>query len=201
MQTLFAKTERLVLRPFLKDDYEAWRADCIGRGPKRNEFDRGPVPKRQLTRAEFERARRLLERAQERDIFYSFGIFHRETGECMGRLSLGVISRLVYQFANLAYEVSNQHWGQGYAAEAARGIFPLAFKTLKLHRVEAGIEEHNLASRKVAIRAGMKLEGKREKYFFNGKKWSDLVYYCVTPEIIGLRPSKPTIKANLNELL
>ncbi len=93
MPKLIAKTKQLILRPYEKSDYLAWRNERLGRGPKKNKFDRDPVTENLLTRKQFSGALRTLEQAQKKDLLYSFGIFHRKTGECMGRITLGIICR------------------------------------------------------------------------------------------------------------
>ena len=110
-----------------------------------------------------------------------------------------MISRLSYQFANLGYEVNNQYWGQGFASEAIEAAIPTAFKTLLLHRVEAGILPKNRASIRVAKKVGLRREGLRKKYFFDGQEWIDIVYFVAYPEDIGLKSGKPKIKPEMKD--
>ena len=194
-------SERLILRPYKKADFSVWLKERQGRKPSQNEFDRGQVSEKFLTEEKFHRVLRRLEKAAQKDLLFSFGIFHRETGESLGRLSFRITTRQSFQSANLGYEISNQYWGKGYAAEAVKAIIPVAFKNLQLHRVEVGVESHNLASLKVANKVGLKREGVRESCYFNGKCWVDLIYFRVIPEDFGFKATKPTIKPDLQDYL
>lgn len=190
---LSLKTPRLILRPYKLSDYKAWAQVRRERLPKQNEFDRGPPREKTINKKWFAGWIKKTKYARENDLLYILGIFDRKTGENLGLVSFGVISRMHYQFANLGYTLNNQFWGKGYATEAVKAALPVAFKVLKLHRVEAGIEPHNKASIQLAKSAGMKLEGLRKKYYYDGKKWVDLVYYSVTAEDFGIKKMKPSV--------
>ncbi len=55
----------------------------------------------------------------------------------------------------LAWRLSRQHWGQGYASEAAAACMDFAFSTLGLDEVVAYTVPHNTRSRGVMERIGM----------------------------------------------
>lgn len=55
----------------------------------------------------------------------------------------------------------HQFWSRGFAKEAAAAAVLFAFKSLKLHRIDAGVDPKNKASVTVARAIGMKLEGIR----------------------------------------
>lgn len=55
----------------------------------------------------------------------------------------------------LAWRLSRQHWGQGYASEAAAACLDFAFATLDLDEVVAYTVPHNTRSRGVMERIGM----------------------------------------------
>ena len=62
---------------------------------------------------------------------------------------------------DLGYRFLREHWGRGYATEAARACLNLAFGSLGLTRVVAEIAEGNAASIRVAERLGMRLTAMR----------------------------------------
>jgi ribosomal-protein-alanine N-acetyltransferase len=64
-------------------------------------------------------------------------------------------------------------WGQGYAAEAIRLISGYAFKTLKLHRLTAGIYANNTGSLKAFVRAGWFKEATERKSRRYGRGYID----------------------------
>ncbi|RTF74472.1 GNAT family N-acetyltransferase, partial [Serratia marcescens] len=51
------------------------------------------------------------------------------------------------------------HWGNGYAAEAARAALACAFDTLHLPEVVSFTAEDNQPSRRVMTRIGMRFDG------------------------------------------
>lgn len=58
----------------------------------------------------------------------------------------------------VGYHFNKNYWGQGLAAEAARGCMEYAFNQLNRSRVISMIRPENLASRRVAERNGLKIE-------------------------------------------
>jgi RimJ/RimL family protein N-acetyltransferase len=68
----------------------------------------------------------------------------------------------------VAYTLAPEFWGQGLATEAARGIVAYAFQMLHLPRLIAMIEPGNTASRRVAEKAGLRLEKQVEGYEGDG---------------------------------
>lgn len=187
------KTSRLILRPLQLSDYELWAKARRERVTKLNEFDQGPLAESKIQKKQFAVWLKKSKEAQDQDLIYSLGIFHRTSEENLGMLSFGVISRMRYQFANLGYELNNQFFGKGYAKEALQAALPVAFKVLKLHRLEAGIPFKNKASIELARRVGMHYEGPRKKYYFDGKDWRDLEYFFLTAEDFGIKKMKPSV--------
>ncbi|NTY88986.1 GNAT family N-acetyltransferase [Serratia fonticola] len=59
----------------------------------------------------------------------------------------------------IGWRLSKEHWGQGYASEAARCALDIAFNTLQLSEVVFFTAEINLPSRRVMERIGMNFSG------------------------------------------
>jgi RimJ/RimL family protein N-acetyltransferase len=72
----------------------------------------------------------------------------------------GVIHQLVDGEPELevGYHFRRDHWGWGYATEAARACMVLAFDTLGAEKVISLIRPENVPSQRVACRNGMKVE-------------------------------------------
>ncbi len=71
-----------------------------------------------------------------------------------------------HRYAELGYALRSDLWGRGLAREAASAALDWAFRSLRLHRVEASIDPRNDASRKILERLGFASEGVlRERYF------------------------------------
>jgi RimJ/RimL family protein N-acetyltransferase/8-oxo-dGTP pyrophosphatase MutT (NUDIX family) len=63
--------------------------------------------------------------------------------------------------AALSWMLYAGHRGHGYATRAIRLLIGYAFETLGVRRVEAEVDPRNLASQRVATRAGLRREGLR----------------------------------------
>ena len=99
-----------------------------------------------------------------------------------GRVTLGEISRGAFQNAYLGYFVSEDRNGRGVATAAARLAIAHAFSEERLHRVQAAIMPRNLASIRVAEKAGMRREGQAVRYLRIDGRWEDHLLYAVTAE-------------------
>ena len=68
-----------------------------------------------------------------------------------------------------------ERWGMGYATEGARASLACAFERLGAERVIAVIRPENSASRGVAERLGMEIEGHFIRHY-RGKEMPHLIY-------------------------
>ena len=92
-----------------------------------------------------------------------------DTGELVGGVGLEVRSPRDRR-GHLGYWVQREHWGHGYASEAASRLCEEAFGTLRLHRLETEIVEGNTRSRAVLTRLGFRSEGfERDQWLIDGK--------------------------------
>lgn len=115
----------------------------------------------------------------ERDQKYSFGVFHGETGQLVGVVSLTEIVRGPIQSCWLGYYLDQAQNGHGYTTEAVRLVVEYAFQVLGLHRVEAGVMPHNIGSRKVLEKAGFEKEGLSKKNVLINRKWEDHLHFAI----------------------
>ena len=85
--------------------------------------------------------------------------------------------------ADIGYELDPKHWNHGYATEAAHAIVDFGFSKFGLHRVWSWCVADNLSSAHVLEKLGMKLEGRlREKEFYKGRWWDTLMYALLADE-------------------
>ncbi|MDE2491105.1 MAG: GNAT family N-acetyltransferase [Elusimicrobia bacterium] len=181
------RTRRLEVRPLAPRDYARWRDAYAGALPKRNAWDGGPRGAAALTRARFRAL--LAERARRRaaDGFYDLAVFRRDTGELVGTVSAMDVLRGLAQSAYLGYSILNRHWRRGYGKEAVRAMLDVAFRDLRLHRVEAGVEPGNRRSIALARSLGLRREGLKRRAVFLRGRWVDLLMYSATCEEFGIR--------------
>ena len=79
--------------------------------------------------------------------------------------------------ADIGYELALEHWGHGYATEAALAIVNFGFRELGLHRISSWCIADNAASARVLERVGMRLEGRLlENEYFKERWWDTLLY-------------------------
>lgn len=79
----------------------------------------------------------------------------------------------MFQSGYLAYYIGASHAGQGYMTEALQLMLRTAFRTLRLHRVEANIQPGNRASIALVERAGFRREGYSRRYLKIARRWRD----------------------------
>jgi [ribosomal protein S5]-alanine N-acetyltransferase len=181
------RTRRLEIRPLAPRDYLRWRNAYSGALPKRNAWDRGRREAPALSRARF---RALLGEQKKRraaDVFYDLAVFRRATGELVGTVSAMDVLRGLSQSAFLGYAILNRHWRRGYGKEAVRAMLDVAFRDLRLHRVEAGVEPGNRRSIALARSLGLRREGLKRRAVFLRGRWVDLLMYGATCEEFGVR--------------
>jgi ribosomal-protein-alanine N-acetyltransferase len=111
-----------------------------------------------------------------------FVICRREDGRIVGTITLSQIFRRAFQNAYLGYALGEPYTGQGYMTEAINLVLRYAFKTLKLHRLEANIQPHNTASINVVERCGFSKEGYSPKYLKIGGRWCDHERWAIVRE-------------------
>ena len=176
------ETERLVLRAFRPDDYDAVYA-----------MQSRPDVARFLyweARSEAEVREALAKkvastaiRAVEDPLFLAAEL--RATRELVGDVVL-VWTSAEHGSGEIGFIVHPDHQGHGYATEASRPLLRLAFEELGLHRVFGRVEARNLASARVLEKLGMRREAHLiENEFVKGEWQSELVYAMLAREWQG----------------
>ncbi|MCC3372525.1 GNAT family N-acetyltransferase [Cohnella sp. REN36] len=84
---------------------------------------------------------------------YSFAVRSRETGAMIGWCGVGVLDFLAPD-KELYYLIGREHWGRGYATEAAGALAAYAFGTIGLSRLYAKADPRNAASLRVFEKLG-----------------------------------------------
>lgn len=177
-------TPRLLLRPYTLHDYAVWTETHGDLPTTDNPWASQALPADKRTRKTFRHHLKTWQKDWENDHFYHFAAFDQKSHQLIGQISLMDISRENFQNAYVGYTVHAPFWQQGYGKEILRGGMDIAFRYLKLHRVEAGIEPDNTASIRLAESVGMRLEGlSKNRLYFKGQ-WRDMLIYAVTVEDI-----------------
>ncbi|MEJ0088214.1 MAG: GNAT family protein [Limisphaerales bacterium] len=165
--------QRVYLRPLARSDA------TVMIGLTNESARRFPgVIRRLKGKAQFEKLRKRF----EGDDSYCFMICRREDDKIVGSISLFEIIRLSRQNGVVGYMIGVPFLRQGYATEALRLILSFAFLKLKLHRIEANIQSHNLASLATVKRAGFTCEGNSRGFLKISGKWRDHERWAILTE-------------------
>ena len=89
---------------------------------------------------------------------YSFAIVSATDHAFLGSVGLNNLNR-AHQFANIGYWVRSSGGGRGIATAALRLVAAFGLRELELRRLEILIPDVNIASQRVAQKAGAKFEG------------------------------------------
>lgn len=114
---------------------------------------------------------------------YYLAVTRLNEEQVIGFVRLGLAG---VQAAKLGYAIGGNHWGHGYATDAAQSMLDLAFTKIGLHRVTAAIGPGNVRSIAVVERLGFSLEGRLRDHVFTNGSWRDsLLYSILAKEWIG----------------
>ncbi len=193
MKILYRKTSRLIIRPLEKKDYNQWKQAHSTMKAPQNTWDLGPRQQDSLTKADFKKILRGQAEKRKSDTFYDLGVFDK-SGLLVGVVSIMEVTRGISQTSYMGYRIFNNHWGRGFGKEAIRAMIDIGFKDLKLHRIEAGIEQKNLRSIRLAKSLGMRREGVKKRALFLRNTWIDLVMFTLTSEDLGYKYDARNLK-------
>lgn len=116
---------------------------------------------------------------EPREVYY-LAITRREDDLLVGFIRLAQSGE---QAAKLGYAIGADHWGRGYATDAARHMIEFGFGTLGLHRISAAIGPENESSIAVVKHLGFSYEGRIRHHVHTNGAWRDsLLYSLLTDE-------------------
>lgn len=107
---------------------------------------------------------------------YYFAVAHQKSDELLGFVRLGLGGT---RAAKLGYAIHADHWGNGFASQAARAVTNFGFATLDLHRITAAVGPSNYASQAILQRLGFQREGTLRDHVHTNGAWRDSVLYSI----------------------
>ncbi len=116
--------------------------------------------------------------AWDRGEHYSFAIIDTRNNTFLGSIGLNNFCP-VHHFANVGYWVRCAAAGRGVATSAMRLLAAFALRELALNRLEILVPEVNVASQRVAQKAGAKFEGLLRNRLMIGAKTHHAVLYSL----------------------
>ncbi|MDE1937411.1 MAG: GNAT family N-acetyltransferase [Alphaproteobacteria bacterium] len=156
------ETERLILREYRPEDFEAFAA--IMADPDVTRYLHGQP----MARSD---AWRLLAGSIGHWTLRGYGTWavERKTdGAFIGRV--GLVNPEGWPGLEVGWTLGKPYWGNGYATEAARASLGYAFLTQPVDRMLSCIDPHNKASQAVALRLG-ESKGPRRDIIISGKAY------------------------------
>lgn len=170
--------ETLVLRAPAVADYTAWaELRALSRShltPWEPAWARDD-----LARQMYRRRLRAYAKDVRDDLGYSFFICDAASDRLVGGVTLSNVRRGSAQTASLGYWVGKPYAGQGRMKEAVKAILPFAFRTLRLHRVEAACMPANAASIRVLEGSGFAREGLARSFLKINGRWEDHILFAM----------------------
>ena len=74
--------------------------------------------------------------------------------------------------ANIGYDLQFNFWNKGIITETLREVIKFGFNELEINRIEAEVMQDNIASERVLIKLGFKMEGVlRDWMYWNEKHY------------------------------
>lgn len=114
--------------------------------------------------------------AEDRD--YRFLLMQRPASQrVIGSIALSSVVRGAFHSAFVGYKADAALQGRGYMTQALLALTAFAFGPLNLHRLEINVMPRNIASRRVAEKAGFAQEGLAKAYLRIGGVWEDHLHY------------------------
>ncbi|KYG32419.1 GNAT family N-acetyltransferase [Alkalihalobacillus trypoxylicola] len=163
-------TERLTVRPFLKQDIE----------------DVYTIYKDELTckyllhehwtseNKEMEFEKKLENSTLSKNNALSLAVV-TSSSKTIGDLSIWYTS--MKDTVEVGYCFSKDENGKGYATEAMNGLANQLFADFQLHRIQATLDARNTASKKVCERIGMRQEAYFVQDYWSKNEWTDSIVF------------------------
>lgn len=151
------ETDRLLMRPFNENDIKPFSRICANPKVMRYIGNGKPLEK-EIVKTQIQGWMSLYEKQG----YGLLALTLKENDQLIG--FCGLIHQTVDEenFIELGYRVDEKFWGKGIATEAALAVKNYALNQLNIPVLISIIHHQNEASKKVALKAGMKLKKKTQ---------------------------------------
>jgi ribosomal-protein-alanine N-acetyltransferase len=154
------ETERLLLRPFTRDDAEALHEIWSDPSARRFRDDVPDWPRPRTVEDTLRYLEPIIAGQTERG-YASWAVIEKATGRLVGDCGLFPADGVGPEI-ELAYGLAPDVWGRGYATEAAGACLRVAFEELGVARVVADVDPANAASIRVLEKVGFEQTGEKD---------------------------------------
>ncbi|MEZ4737070.1 MAG: GNAT family N-acetyltransferase [Caldilineaceae bacterium] len=169
------QTERLLIRDFTEDDFDAVYA--YSSDPEGVRYMAFPPSTPEETHTYIGHCMRLA--LEEPRICYFMAVVRKATNQVIGGVRLGVMDWERGE-GSFSYLFSRSAWGQGYATEALRAMVRFGFEQLALNRLADGCDVENIASARVMEKCGFRCEDERDGerfYALTRAEWQEMMQH------------------------
>lgn len=171
-------TNRLILRPIVKNDAEAvfaYRSDALV-----NRYQ-GWIPA-SISDVYYFINYKVSQEMNLPGTWVQFVLVRKDTQELIGDIGVHFLSADTFQ-VEMGCTLNKLYHGKGYALEALKGMISYLFHELNKRRIIASIDPRNESSIKLYERLGFRKEAHfRESIFQNGEWADDMVYAMLKNE-------------------
>ncbi len=174
MNNLTLITERIVLREFTKENWQAVHEYASDPEVVRY-MAWGPNTEKE-TKDFIGRAMASCKQDPRRE--YQFAVTLEEEDLLIGSCGL-CVSNPDHKEAWIGYCFNRHFWGKGFGTEVARRLLTFGFDELKLHRIFATCDPQNKGSVRVLEKGGMQREGRLREHKWMKGRWRDSFLYAI----------------------
>lgn len=171
------ETDRLLLRPFTREDMAAYLP--IASDPEVLRYTGDGLQKFPDEEAVTRWLDNINGRVLQSKLAFTWCIEEKASGRVIGRIDLGGFNRR--SMGELSYHLARASWRQGFATEAARAVVDFGLNQLLLHRIQAFVMPENTGSLKVLEKVGFVQEGVLQRYRF-GNEFQNTVILAIVNE-------------------
>lgn len=172
-QIVFLKSNRVVMRPLLKEDVPLclkWIND-----PEVREYLSVYQPMMEADENEWFES---LHKQKDTNIVLTIVV----DGKAIGVMGLHHISMKDGVATTGAYIGEKEYWNKGYGTEAKMLLLHYAFHTLNLRKVCSSVIAFNERSHAYSLKCGYKEEGRRKKQIYRNGEYHDEILLAVFRE-------------------
>ena len=110
---------------------------------------------------------------------YEFGLFDKTSPEeYIGNCGLVTVSK-THNNGELGYFIDPVRWNQGYGTEACAKIIEFGFDVLGLERISAKCMTKNISSKRIMEKAGLKYEGMGRHEVLKWGEYEDIHHFGI----------------------
>ena len=175
------ETPRLILRDYVKDDFDAYYKL---KSDEQAMYYLQDIKLHSMEEAKADFLNVLNDMESVHRKYYFLHIELKDTYEQVGSMGYTVVDEPpVGKIVHLGYFTYKKFWGNGYASEALKKVLEFAFTQNNVYRVTTGCLKENAGSEKVMLNNGMIKEAEHVDYeWHDGKMKTRLEYRLLRSE-------------------